>query len=268
MFPTTTQHTLDVCARDRGVESTVAATTSNKRPVVHKYYAFLTISPTNQNASFVAAGSDANKSNSVGSPITLSQLLESLLQFGGASGAFCSISSLCSSPSLPPPPPPSLRAHASALCGSCLSVVVTRFNQSPAHQSRGTWLLGDRVVIFGASITTPSNSTHRLQSLSTTLSAAPPVTLRPPTLTNHSSAAESVRVITWNAVPHRVLHETVGSWRICFTSALLEWLHLIVNLPPISIIARFCVIHQILYFSCPVLERKWMRCTDECSFVD
>ncbi|KAL5104935.1 hypothetical protein TcWFU_005153 [Taenia crassiceps] len=213
-------------APGRGVVSTVAATTSNKRPVVHKYHTFRKISPKNQTTSFVAVDSGATititttatttttitttnnnsvNSSSIGRPATSSLLLKSLLE-SGASSAFCPASSVRSSPPLPPPPPPSLRAHASALCGSSLSVAAARFNQPPAHQSRGTWQLGGRAIVIGASITTPSNSTHRLQSLPVTPSPSPPATPPPPTSIDGGSTAKSVEAITSDAVPHPVLH--------------------------------------------------------------
>lgn len=243
MLPATTQHTFDVCGKagfltgrpmiapGRGVVSTVAATTTNKRPVVHKYHTFRKISPKNQTTPFVAAdngtiasitttttSNNNNNSNSIGRPATSSQLLKSLLESGGGSALpnahpsyqprAPSAPPLLSAPPppLPPPPPSSLRAHASALCGSSLSVAAARSNQLPAHQSRGTWQLGGRAIVIGASITTPSNSTHRLQSLSVTPSPTPPATPPPPTLTDPSSTAKSVEVITSDAVPHPVLH--------------------------------------------------------------
>ncbi|KAL5104852.1 hypothetical protein TcWFU_001892 [Taenia crassiceps] len=254
--PTTTQHTFDVCGKagfltgrpmiapGRGVVSTVAATTSNKRPVVHKYHTFRKISPKNQTTSFVAVDSGATititttatttttitttnnnsvNSSSIGRPATSSLLLKSLLESGGGGALPNAHSSYqprapsappplsAPPPPLPPPPPPSLRAHASALCGSSLSVAAARFNQPPAHQSRGTWQLGGRAIVIGASITTPSNSTHRLQSLPVTPSPSPPATPPPPTSIDGGSTAKSVEAITSDAVPHPVLHETVGS---------------------------------------------------------
>ncbi|KAL5104923.1 hypothetical protein TcWFU_004530 [Taenia crassiceps] len=249
--PTTTQHTFDVCGKagfltgrpmiapGRGVVSTVAATTSNKRPVVHKYHTFRKISPKNQTTSFVAVDSGATititttatttttitttnnnsvNSSSIGRPATSSLLLKSLLESGGGGALPNAHSSYqprapsappplsAPPPPLPPPPPPSLRAHASALCGSSLSVAAARFNQPPAHQSRGTWQLGGRAIVIGASITTPSNSTHRLQSLPVTPSPSPPATPPPPTSIDGGSTAKSVEAITSDAVPHPVLH--------------------------------------------------------------
>ncbi|KAL5104801.1 hypothetical protein TcWFU_000106 [Taenia crassiceps] len=226
-------------APGRGVVSTVAATTSNKRPVVHKYHTFRKISPKNQTTSFVAVDSGATititttatttttitttnnnsvNSSSIGRPATSSLLLKSLLESGGGGALPNAHSSYqprapsappplsAPPPPLPPPPPPSLRAHASALCGSSLSVAAARFNQPPAHQSRGTWQLGGRAIVIGASITTPSNSTHRLQSLPVTPSPSPPATPPPPTSIDGGSTAKSVEAITSDAVPHPVLH--------------------------------------------------------------
>ncbi|KAH9281329.1 hypothetical protein ECG_05100 [Echinococcus granulosus] len=249
VFPAIAQHAFDVCgkagfltgrpviATGRGVVSTVAAaatvaaTTNNKRPVVHKYHTFRKISPKNEVTSSAATDSSAaavttatSNSGSSGRPATSSQLLKSLLESGGGSALPNAHSShqprapsapppLSTPTPLPPPPPPSLRAHASGLCGSSLSVAAAKFNQPPAHQSRGTWQLGGRAIVIGASITTPSNSTHRLQSLSMPppSSTPPPATPPPLTSTDSSSTAKSVEVITLDAVPHAVLHETVES---------------------------------------------------------
>ncbi|EUB56325.1 hypothetical protein EGR_08800 [Echinococcus granulosus] len=247
VFPATAQHAFDVCgkagfltgrpviAAGRGVVSTVAAaatvaaTTNNKRPVVHKYHTFRKISPKNEVTSSAATDSSAaavttatSNSGSSGRPATSSQLLKSLLESGGGSALPNAHSShqprapsapppLSTPTPLPPPPPPSLRAHASGLCGSSLSVAAAKFNQPPAHQSRGTWQLGGRAIVIGASITTPSNSTHRLQSLSMPppSSTPPPATPPPLTSTDSSSTAKSVEVITLDAVPHAVLHVAV-----------------------------------------------------------
>ncbi|VDM26591.1 unnamed protein product, partial [Hydatigera taeniaeformis] len=204
---------------------------------VHKYHTFRKISPKSQTAPFIATDtgtittttttSNNNSGNSVGRPTTSSQLLKSLLESGGGNGggggggvsslpnthasyqplAPSAVPLLSAPPStLAPPPSSSLRGHTSALCGSSLPVTATRFNHPPAHQSRGTWQLGGRAIVIGASITTPSNPTHRLQSIAITPTSTPPSTPPPPISTDASSTAKPVEVVASDAVPHPVLH--------------------------------------------------------------
>uniref|UniRef100_A0A5K3FHL5 Uncharacterized protein n=1 Tax=Mesocestoides corti TaxID=53468 RepID=A0A5K3FHL5_MESCO len=159
------------------VVTSAASTATPRRPIVHKYHSFRKISPKHQStAAATAATGNRPASTTVSKPAS-SQLLKSLLESGGGS-------------SLPRTP-----STAAAVPMVTAAPATTTFNQ-PAHQSRGTWQLGGRAIVLGASITTPStplsSSAHRLQAAS---QPAPALT------------SPKTDVIPSDSVPQAVLHE-------------------------------------------------------------
>lgn len=156
--------------------ATTSGTMMKRRPVVHKYHTFRKISPKNQTTMTMMSAAVTSKSH-----VATSQVLKSLLESPGSGSGSVSGGALVNPqgsansrgvPSLPTqqvPVPIRESRNAGILPGVSPSTQsmspgggtagsVTRFSQAPAHQSRGTWQLGGRAIVIGASITTPAST--------------------------------------------------------------------------------------------------------------
>ncbi|BHF74909.1 hypothetical protein SprV_0501799700 [Sparganum proliferum] len=215
------------------VTTTTMTLSGGKRPIVHKYHSFRKISPKTEDP-IAAAGKrvDPDATQKPGG-LHPSQLLKSLLECGGASRETVTSAT-------PAATTPTTTASTSAVMpgipvGSGSSV----WNQ-PAHHSRGTWQLGGRAVVLGAtraSAVGPSGLTppragpvNRVPPISAAAMTPPPATTAPkmspepavtPCATSMLSTSPSTistaqtgsheELLSSDAVPQAALHETIES---------------------------------------------------------
>lgn len=141
----------------------------SKRQIVHKYHSFRKISPKSSGQ----IQSTAPDSIAAGAtPVTAAsnlQLLKCLLESGN-SGVGNS-TSLHSSPQSQTRTT-SVIASPRVFPGAAPSVppIAPKSSQAPAHQSRGTWQVGGKAIVVGASVIKPTSSLSRTTTLSTPLS--------------------------------------------------------------------------------------------------
>ncbi|VDN98083.1 unnamed protein product [Rodentolepis nana] len=138
--------------------SSTSVSSESRRPVVHKCHSIRRLSP---KSSLNPENNGVAPSSAVTArPSANSQLLKSLLQNGAGS-----TSSLLS--------PSSTQLQGRSNSVSATSRGLPTVSQAipspvgPAHQSRGTWQLGGRAIVVGASVIKPTTSPLNSTSLST-----------------------------------------------------------------------------------------------------
>ncbi|KAM7536290.1 hypothetical protein Aperf_G00000082823 [Anoplocephala perfoliata] len=156
----------------------------SKRQIVHKYHSFRKISPKssaqiqNTTSDGIAVGA---------TPVTAasnSQLLKCLLE-SGSSGVGNSTSPHSSSQSQTRTTSVIVTPRVFPDVVPAVPPIAPKSSQAPAHQSRGTWQVGGKAIVVGASVIKPASSLSRANTpLPTSLSMPQMV---PPAVSGQSS---------------------------------------------------------------------------------
>lgn len=155
-----------VTRRDISPPSSTNGNSESRRPVVHKCHSIRRLSP--KSSPIPENNGTAPAATMTAKPSANSQLLKSLLQNGAHNSPGCTNSLLSLSSTQLQSRPNPLSTSSRVLPGG--SQVVSP-QVGPAHQSRGTWQLGGRAIVVGASVIKPTFSAPRS---STPLSTSQP----------------------------------------------------------------------------------------------